>query len=50
MRPCNEFNDKILCMTCNIQVNENKVFKPNLNLLNRQAPNRFRYLLPYFGD
>ena len=30
MRPCNEWNDKIFCMTCNKQVNENEEFEGKL--------------------
>ena len=33
MRICNECNDKKLCFKCNNQINENKEFEANLNLL-----------------
>ena len=50
MRQCYEGNDKILCMTCNNQVNENKEFEANLYLLKRQAPNDFGYKFSYSKD
>ena len=48
MRFCNECKDKILFTTCNNQVNENKEFETNLNLLKREAPNQFGYMLPKY--
>ena len=48
MRRCNECEDGILCTTCNNQVNENKVFEANLNLLKRKALKEFGYMLPYY--
>ena len=48
MRRCSECNNKIICMTCNNQLNENEVFEGNLNLLKRQAPNQFGHMLPYY--
>ena len=50
MRRCNECKNKILCTTCNNQVNENKEFEANLNLLKRKALNQFGYVLPYFME
>ena len=47
-RFCNECNDKKMCYKCCIQINENKEFKANLNLLKRKAPNEFGYMLPYY--
>ena len=48
LRFYNECNDKILCDKCNNRVNENKEFEANLNLLKRNAPNEFGYMLPYY--
>ena len=48
MKQCNECKDGILCVTCNIQINENKKFEANLNLLKREAPNNSGYMLPYY--
>ena len=48
MRFCNECNDKKLCNKCNNQINENKKFEANLNLLKRKAPNEFGHMLPYY--
>ena len=38
MRQCNACKDGILCVTCNIKINENKEFEANLNLLKRNLP------------
>ena len=38
MRQCNEYKDGILCVTYNNQINENKEFEANLNLLKRNLP------------
>ena len=48
MRHCNACEDGILCVTCNNQINENKEFEANLNLLKRKTPNDFGYMLPYY--
>ena len=48
MRFCNECNDKRLCDKCNKQINENKEFAANLNLLKREKPNDFGHMLPYY--
>ena len=48
MRFCNECSDKKTCDKCNNQINENKEFEANLNLLKRKAPNEFGYMLPYY--
>ena len=48
MRFCNECNDKNLCFKCNNQINENEEFEANLNLLKRNGPNEFGYMLPYY--
>ena len=48
MRQCNECKDEILCITCNNQINGNKEFEANLNLLKREAPNNSGYMLPYY--
>ena len=39
MRQCNECKDGILCTTCTDQINENKEFEANLNLLKRHPTN-----------
>ena len=46
MRFCSECNDEKLCDKCNNQINENKEFEANLNLVKRKAPNKFGYMLP----
>ena len=48
MRRCNESFDKILCIRCNNQINENKELEANWNLLKRQAPNQFSHILFYY--
>ena len=48
MRFCNECDDNKMCVKCNIHINENKEFEANLNLLKRNAPNEFGYMLPYY--
>ena len=48
MRYCNECNVKKVCNKCNNQINENKEFEAILNLLKRNAPNEFGYMLPYY--
>ena len=50
VRVCNESKDKILCTTCNNQVNENKKFEAILNLKKRDVPNQFGHMLPYFVE
>ena len=47
-RFCNECNDNKMCIKCNNQINENKKFEANLNLLKRKAPNEFGYMLPCY--
>ena len=37
-----------MCIRCNNQINENKDFEANLNLLKRKALNEFGYMLPYY--
>ena len=49
-RRCDESQNGIICTTCNNQVNENKEFEANLNLLKRKAPNEFGQVLPYFKN
>ena len=49
-RQCNNCNGEILCRTCNNQVNENKEFEANLNLLKRDVPNEFGHMLPYYKE
>ena len=48
MRFCKECNDKRMCNRCNNQVNENKEFKANLNLLKKHSLSEFGQMLPYF--
>ena len=48
MRFCNKCNDKKLCDKCNNQINENKEFEANLNLLKRDKPNDCGHMLPYY--
>ena len=48
MKRCNACKDGILCTLCNNQINENKEFEANLNLLKRKTPNDFGYMLPYY--
>ena len=48
MRQCNACKDGILCAICNNQINENKEFEANLNLLKRKTPNDFGHMLPYY--
>ena len=48
MRFCNECNNIKMCDSCNNQINENKEFEANLNLLKRDKPNDFRHMLPYY--
>ena len=48
MRFCNDCNDEILCTKCKNQINENKEFEANLNLLKRKTPNEFGHMLPYY--
>ena len=47
MRRCNECKDRILCTTCNNQINENKEFEANLNEIKIHPPNEFGYMLPF---
>ena len=48
MRQCNACKDGILCATCNNQINENKEFEANLNLLKREKPNDRGDILPCY--
>ena len=48
MRQCNECKDGILCRTYNNQINGNKEFEANLNLLKRHTPNELGHMLPYY--
>ena len=48
MRFCNECNDNKTCIKSNNQINENKEFETNLNILKRKAPNEFGYMLPNY--
>ena len=48
LRFCNECNNIKTCDKCNIQINGNKEFEANLNLLKRKAANEFGYMLHYY--
>ena len=48
IRGCDKCRSKILCKTCINQVNENKEFEADLNLLNRKSSNDFGHMLPYY--
>ena len=48
MRHCNACKDGILCVTCNNQINENKEFEANLNLLKREKPYDRGHMFPYY--
>ena len=48
MRRYNECKGEILCDECNNQVNENKKFEANLDLLKKDVPNEFGHMLPYY--
>ena len=48
MRQCNACKGGILCIMCNYQINENKEFQANLNLLKRETPNQFAHMLLYY--
>ena len=50
MRFCNECNGKILCTKYNNQINKNKEFEANLNLLKRDVRNEFGHMLPYYKE
>ena len=45
MNQCNECKDRILCTTCNIQINENKEFEANFNEIKRHPPNDIGHML-----
>ena len=49
LRRGNECKDRILCTTCNNQINENKDFEANLNESKRHPPNEFGHMLPYYN-
>ena len=48
MRQGNACKDGRLCATCNNQINENKEFETNLNLLKRKTPIDFGFMVPYY--
>ena len=48
MRRFNECKGEISCTTCNNQVNENKELEANLNLIKRDTPSEYGYMLLYF--
>ena len=45
MRQCNECKDRMLCTTCNNQINENKELEAHLNSLKRHPPNKLGHML-----
>ena len=47
-RRFNECKDRILCTTCNNQINENKEFEAKLNELKRHPRNEFGHMLPNY--
>ena len=47
MRRCDKCGGKLLCATCNFQINENKEFEAKLSLSKREAANKFDYMLPF---
>ena len=47
-RFCNECTDKLTYNNCNNQTNENKEFAANLNFSERDVPNEFGHMLPYY--
>ena len=47
MRFRDEGNDEMISDRCNIQLNENNEIEANSNLLKRQVPNQFRYMIPF---
>ena len=47
MRRCINCKGEIICDGCKKQVNKNKEFDDNLNLLKQEAPNQFGRMLPY---
>ena len=48
MRFCKECNDNKMCVKGNNHINEKREFEANSNLLKRNAPNEFGYMLPYY--
>ena len=48
LRFCNKCNNIKMCDICNNQINENKEFEANLNLLKRDKPNDCGHMLPYY--
>ena len=47
---CNECTDKLTCNNCNNQINENKEFEANINLIKPEAPNQSGHLLTYYKE
>ena len=47
MKFCYECSKEKCCDRCNNQINENKEFEANLNLLKREAPIEFGHMFPY---
>ena len=47
-RFCNKCSDDYICEDCESKTKQYKEFEANLNLLKRQSPNEFGYMLPYY--
>ena len=47
MELCNECSKENCRDRCNNQINKNNEFESSSNLLKRQAPNQFSYILPF---
>ena len=50
MRFCIECTDKITCNDRNNQINENKEFETDLNILKRDILIQFGHMLPYYKE
>ena len=50
MRFRNECSEEKHCDRCINQINKNKEFEANLNLLKRKALNPFGHMLPYYKE
>ena len=50
LKGCDKCSGKTLCVACNNEINENEEFEASLNLLKREAPDEFGYMLPYFTE
>ena len=48
MKGYDKCSGKMLCVNCDNQINENKEFEVYFNLIKREPPSEFGYMLPYF--